>query len=65
MFHLILITALGYGNFNIDVVAWFDTIEDCHSASMGIFWEDLPSNEEALCIRSDIGIAHDPIAPLD
>jgi len=48
---LLWITAVGVEEFNVKNVGVFDTIAQCHVAATKMFWEDMPINEEAVCIR--------------
>ena len=50
---LLWITAAGAEEFRVKNVGVFDTVEECHVAASKIFWDDMPVNEEAVCIRVD------------
>ena len=48
---LLWITAVGIEDFKFKNRGVFETIAECHVAATQIFWEDMPINEEAVCIR--------------
>ena len=45
----------GYGvdsdSFDTKSLGGYDTIAECHVAATQIFWERMPINQEAMCIR--------------
>jgi len=49
----VLLLVTGYGVERIDTISLggYDTMAECHVASTTIFWERMPMNQEALCIR--------------
>jgi hypothetical protein len=48
---LLLVTALSSDNFIVEDFGGYDTMSECYVASTKIFWENMPINKEALCIR--------------
>ncbi len=48
---LLLVTGYGVDNFDTKSLGGFDTIASCHVAATQIFWERMPMNQEAMCIR--------------
>jgi len=51
---LLLIIAKGFNGFETKPLGYFDTIAQCHVSSTQIFWEDMPFNQEAVCIRVEV-----------
>lgn len=54
---LLLIIAEGFSEFETKSLGYFDTIAQCHVSSTKVFWEDMPLNQEAVCIR--VEVSHD------
>ena len=48
---LLLVTAFSSEDFEFEPIGSYDTIAQCHFASTQEFWDDMPLNKEALCIR--------------
>ena len=48
---LLLVTAFSSEDFEFEPIGSYDTIAQCHFASTQEFWNDMPLNKEALCIR--------------
>lgn len=48
---LLLVTAVSPDHFITERYGEFDTIAACHLASTVEFWDQMPVNQEALCIR--------------
>ncbi|MAK87250.1 MAG: hypothetical protein CMK96_10010 [Pseudomonas sp.] len=50
---LLLVTAYGVDSDSFDTksLGGYATIAECHVAATTIFWEHMPMNQEALCIR--------------
>ena len=50
---LLLVTGFGVDSDSFDTksLGGYDTIAECHFASTKIFWERMPINQEAVCIR--------------
>jgi len=48
---LLLVTGYGVDSFDTKSLGGYDTIAECHVAATHIFWERMPINQEALCIR--------------
>jgi len=48
---MLSVTALSIDNFVWEVMGFYDTISECYVASTQVFWENMPINQEALCIR--------------
>ena len=51
MWVLLLVTAFSSEDFEFEPIGSYDTIAQCHFASTQEFWDDMPLNKEALCIR--------------
>ena len=51
----VLLLVTGYGvdsdSFDTKSLGGYDTIAECHVAATQIFWENMPINQEAMCIR--------------
>ena len=48
---LLLVTAFSSEDFEFEPIGTYDTIAECYFASTQEFWEEMPVNQEALCIR--------------
>jgi hypothetical protein len=48
---LLLITAVEVENFEVETVAYYPTMAECYFASTKLFWDELPINQELLCMR--------------
>ena len=48
---LLLVTAFSSEDFEFEPIGAYDTIAECYVASTQEFWDDMPMNQEALCIR--------------
>ena len=48
---LLLVTAFSSEDFEFEPIGAYDTITECYVASTQEFWDDMPMNQEALCIR--------------
>ncbi len=48
---LLLVTAFSSEDFEFEPIGTYDTIAECYIASTQEFWDDMPINQEALCIR--------------
>lgn len=48
---LLLVTAFSSEDFEFEPIGSYDTISQCYFASTQEFWDDMPLNKEALCIR--------------
>jgi len=48
---LLLVTGFGVDEFDTKSLGGYDTMAQCYVASTQIFWERMPINQEALCIR--------------
>ena len=48
---LLLVTAFSSEDFEFEPIGAYDTIAECHFASTQEFWDDMPLNKEALCMR--------------
>jgi len=48
---LLLVTGYGVDSFDTKSLGGYDTMAKCHVAATQIFWENMPINQEALCIR--------------
>ena len=48
---LLLVTAYNGEDFDFEPIGSYDTIAECHFASTQEFWDEMPINQEALCIR--------------
>ena len=46
-----LVTAFSSEDFEFEPIGVYDTIAECHFASTREFWDDMPLNKEALCMR--------------
>lgn len=50
---LLLVTAYSGDDFDVEPIGSYDTIAECYFASTQEFWEEMPVNQEALCIRAE------------
>jgi len=50
---LLLVTAFSSEDFEFEPIGAYDTIAECYVASTQEFWEEMPINQEALCIRAE------------
>ncbi len=50
---LLLVTAFSTEDFEFEPIGSYDTMAECYVASTQEFWEDMPINQEALCIRAE------------
>ncbi len=50
---LLLVTAFSSEDFEFEPIGAYDTIAECYFASTQEFWEEMPINQEALCIRAE------------
>ena len=48
---LVLVTATSVEQFDAEGFGMFLTHEQCHQTATKVFWEDMPMNVEAVCIR--------------
>ena len=48
---LLLVTAFSSEDFEFEPIGSYDTIAECYVASTQEFWDEMPLNKEALCIR--------------
>ena len=48
---LMLITALNRYEFVTENVVDYETMAECYFASTQMFWDDMPMNKEAVCMR--------------
>ena len=48
---LLLVTAFSSEDFEFEPIGTYDTIAEGYVASTQEFWEEMPINQEALCIR--------------
>lgn len=48
---LVLVTATSVERFDAEGFGRFLTHEQCHQTATKVFWEDMPLNVEAVCIR--------------
>ncbi len=46
-----LVTAFSSEDFEFEPIGAYDTVAECHFASTREFWDDMPLNKEALCMR--------------
>lgn len=51
MWVLVMMTALNRYDFVTENIGTYDTMAECYVASTEIFWENVPVNKEAVCIR--------------
>ena len=50
---LVLVIAIETDKVETKILSGFPTIQDCHSAATQILWENMPMNQEAVCIRTE------------
>ena len=50
---LLLVTAYSGDDFDFEPIGSYDTIAECYVASTQEFWDEMPINQEALCIRTE------------
>ena len=48
---LVILRAISVDEFVPSNIGTYDTIAECHLAATTLFWDDLPDNHEAVCIR--------------
>ena len=48
---LMLITALNRYEFVTENIGDYETMAECSFASTQMFWDDMPMNKEAVCMR--------------
>ena len=48
---LLLVTAFSSEDFEFETIGTYDTMAECYFASTNEFWEEMPMNKEALCMR--------------
>lgn len=48
---LLLVTAFSSEDFEFEPIGTYDTMAECYFASTNEFWEEMPMNKEALCMR--------------
>ena len=48
---LLLVTAFSSEDFEFEPLGSYDTIAECHFASTNEFWDEMPMNKEAVCMR--------------
>ena len=48
---LLLVTAYNGEDFAFERIGSYDTIAECYVASTQEFWDEMPLNKEALCMR--------------
>jgi len=51
---LVMVTAYGAEEFSTESFGAFDTVAACHVAATKIFWENMPINKEAVCLRVEV-----------
>ena len=51
VFVLLLVTAYSGEDFDFEPIGSYDTIAECYVASTQEFWDEMPLNKEALCMR--------------
>ena len=50
---LVLVIAVETDKGETKILSGFPTIQDCHSAATQILWENMPMNQEAVCVRTE------------
>ncbi len=50
---LVLVTATEIDRVETKILSGFPTVQDCHSAATQILWENMPVNQEAVCVRTE------------
>ena len=48
---LLLVTALNRYDFVTENIGDYETMAECYFASTQMFWDDMPMNKEAVCMR--------------
>ena len=48
---LLLVTAFSSEDFEFEPIGTYNTVAECYFASTQEFWDDMPLNKEALCMR--------------
>lgn len=48
---LMIVTAANRSDFHVTTVAEYPTMAECYVASTKLFWDDVPMNQELLCMR--------------
>lgn len=48
---LLLVTAFSSEDFEFEPIGSYDTIAECYFASINEFWDEMPMNKEAVCMR--------------
>ena len=48
---LLIVTAINRDDFTLQPVAEYPTMAECYVASTKLFWDDVPINQELLCMR--------------
>ena len=48
---LLLVTALSRYDFVTENIGDYETVAECYFASTQMFWENMPMNKEAVCMR--------------
>ena len=48
---LLLVTALNKYDFVTENIGDYETVAECHLAATQMFWDDMPANKEAVCMR--------------
>ena len=51
MWVLLLVTAFSSEDFEFEPIGSYDTMAECYFASTQEFWDEMPLNKEALCMR--------------
>ncbi len=50
---LVLVTANSIDNLDARVLSVHPTIAECHVTATQVFWENMPVNQEAVCLRME------------
>lgn len=50
---LVLVTAVEMDRIETQILSAFPTIEDCHLSAYQILWDNMPMNQEAVCVRTE------------
>ena len=50
---LVIVIAVETDKVETKILSGFPTIRDCHSAATQILWENMPMNQEAVCVRTE------------
>ena len=51
---LAVVTAMSVERLEARSIGYFESVEDCHKTATKVFWENLPENVEAVCIRVEM-----------